>query len=38
MGTKGSSLAGKSPFLISHGICPECAKKFLEQVKDKIYT
>jgi hypothetical protein len=33
MGTKGNGLVGKSLFFISHGICPECAKKLLEQVK-----
>jgi hypothetical protein len=38
MGIKGTGLACKSPFLISHGICPECARKLLEQLKDENYT
>jgi hypothetical protein len=38
MGTKGTGLVGNSLFLISHGICPECARKLLEQVKDEIYN
>jgi hypothetical protein len=38
MGTKGSGLVGKSLFFISHGICPECARKLLEQLKDEIYN
>jgi hypothetical protein len=38
MGVKDIGLARKSQFFISHGICPECAKKFLEQLKDENYT
>jgi len=34
IGTKGNGLANKALFRISHGICPECARKLLEQLKD----
>jgi hypothetical protein len=38
LSTEGTGLAGKSLFFISHGICPDCARKELEQLKNKIYS
>jgi transposase-like protein len=34
MGIKGIGLSRKSSFSISHGICPDCTRKLLEQLKD----
>jgi len=38
MDSKGARFYGKSPHFVSHGICPDCAKKLLEQLKDEIGT